>query len=306
MVCGAHTFMGRPPPPGGPGRAVRRDPGTLIPRGAVTPRHVQADRRRYRDRRRWSFASGVDHGDWVMVEQSRRPATRRGAHAGDARRAAQGGRHVDDTWFSLGMRGTGRRTSSSTARWCPSTGRCGSERRLARHRGRRRSITALSPAGRATLATLLRRLHRRDQRAGSEPSSRRPARASTPIAGEAKVRAPASSGGSPCARAEIAHAWTLAQQNCDLLEEAMRHDPPMPPRHVPRPRWDAPMRPSCAGGRPSGSTPAPGPAPPTTATSAADVPRRVDHHASRHVDSNTTLEMQGKVLLGVEQVDALI
>ena len=40
-------------------------------------------------------------------------------------------------------------------------------------------------------------------------------------------------------RAEIADMWTLANLNCDLLEEAMRHDPPMPTAARAQARWNA-------------------------------------------------------------------
>src|SRR4029079_13281906 len=41
------------------------------------------------------------------------------------------------------------------------------------------------------------------------------------------------------ASAEIACAWALTQQNCDLLEQAMRHDPPMPIAVRAHARWNA-------------------------------------------------------------------
>jgi 3-hydroxy-9,10-secoandrosta-1,3,5(10)-triene-9,17-dione monooxygenase len=41
------------------------------------------------------------------------------------------------------------------------------------------------------------------------------------------------------ASAEIACAWALTQQNCDLLEQAMQRDPPMPIAARAQARWNA-------------------------------------------------------------------
>src|SRR5262249_17949936 len=41
------------------------------------------------------------------------------------------------------------------------------------------------------------------------------------------------------ASSEIACAWSLTQHNCDLLEQAMRHDPPMPIAARAQARWNA-------------------------------------------------------------------
>jgi 3-hydroxy-9,10-secoandrosta-1,3,5(10)-triene-9,17-dione monooxygenase len=107
MVWGAHTFvLGRF------SKACQEEvfgaspdvllPGTLAPQGSV-----EAMAGGWRLNGRWQFASGVDHGPWLLLGAA-------GEKDGSGRRAAP--RHVvvpksdmvvDDTWHTLGMRGTG-------------------------------------------------------------------------------------------------------------------------------------------------------------------------------------------------------
>ncbi|MGK2914423.1 MAG: acyl-CoA dehydrogenase family protein [Porticoccaceae bacterium] len=78
-----------------------RIPGTLASQGRAT--RVDDG---WRLQGRWQFASGVDHGDWLMI----------GAIADQLPESPDRALHVivpkrdivvDDTWFTLGLRGTG-------------------------------------------------------------------------------------------------------------------------------------------------------------------------------------------------------
>jgi alkylation response protein AidB-like acyl-CoA dehydrogenase len=78
-----------------------RIPGTLAAQGKAAT--VDGG---WRLSGRWQFCSGVDHGDWLLI----------GAHADHLPDAPDRSLHVvvpraevvvDDTWFSLGLRGTG-------------------------------------------------------------------------------------------------------------------------------------------------------------------------------------------------------
>ena len=106
MVSNAHCWMvGSFPVPCQDevfaGGADIRVPGTLAAQGKA--RRVDGG---WRLDGRWQFASGVDHGDWVMV----------GAIADHLPESPERGLHVvvpkadvfvDDTWHTLGLRGTG-------------------------------------------------------------------------------------------------------------------------------------------------------------------------------------------------------
>lgn len=107
MVCGAHTFVvARFPKPcrdevfaGDPDVLL---PGTLAPQGRVS----RADGGWILNGR-WQFGSGVDHGPWLLLGAM-------GEKGPDGRRSPpvhvvvpKSDVVVDDTWFTLGMRGTG-------------------------------------------------------------------------------------------------------------------------------------------------------------------------------------------------------
>jgi alkylation response protein AidB-like acyl-CoA dehydrogenase len=78
-----------------------RIPGTLAAQGKAT--RVDGG---WRLNGRWQFASGVDHGDWVMigaVADHLPESTDRALHVV----APKADVFVDDTWHTLGLRGTG-------------------------------------------------------------------------------------------------------------------------------------------------------------------------------------------------------
>lgn len=118
MVCGAHTFvLGRYR------QACQEEvfgdsPDVLIP-GALAP---QGRARRVAGGwvldGRWQFGSGVDHGRWVVlgaqtidVEEHGIPAVHLVIPSSDVT--------IDDTWHTLGMRGTGSKDIVADAVFAP-------------------------------------------------------------------------------------------------------------------------------------------------------------------------------------------
>ncbi|MGK0424980.1 MAG: alkylation response protein AidB-like acyl-CoA dehydrogenase, partial [Ilumatobacter sp.] len=72
---------------------------------------------------RWQFASGVDHGDWLLI----------GAIADELREndfpglrliVAKSDIEVDDTWYTLVLRGSGSKMLLLMACSCHHIGRC--------------------------------------------------------------------------------------------------------------------------------------------------------------------------------------
>ena len=107
MVSNAHVWIVGSFPPAcqaevfaaGPSVVV---PGTLAAQGRAT--RVDGG---WRLSGRWQFASGVDHGDWLMIgavaDQRLPESGERGIHVV----APKVDVTVDDTWYTLGLRGTG-------------------------------------------------------------------------------------------------------------------------------------------------------------------------------------------------------
>jgi len=107
MVCGAHTYVaGRYPEKcqeeifeGNPDVLI---PGTLAPQGSA--RKVDGG---WLVSGRWQFGSGVDHGSWLLL------GAKCVAEDGEAPLppihvfAPKAEIEIDDTWHTLGMRGTG-------------------------------------------------------------------------------------------------------------------------------------------------------------------------------------------------------
>lgn len=106
MVSNAHVWMVGNFPPACQAEVFAdgpdvRVPGTLASQGRAT--RVEGG---WRLDGRWQFASGVDHGDWLMI----------GAIADKLPDSSNRALHVvvpkcdvvvDDTWYTLGLRGTG-------------------------------------------------------------------------------------------------------------------------------------------------------------------------------------------------------
>jgi alkylation response protein AidB-like acyl-CoA dehydrogenase len=107
MVCAAHTFVVGRFPQECLTDVFAESPDVLIP-GALAPqgraRKVPGG---WMLNGRWQFGSGVDHGPWLLMgamtedgdEKSAIPAVHLVMPTSDL--------SVDDTWYTLGMRGTG-------------------------------------------------------------------------------------------------------------------------------------------------------------------------------------------------------
>lgn len=306
MVCSAHSFIAGRLPFEGQLEVFGSDPGMLIP--GVPSRQGTCAKAEggYVLDGRWAFASGVDHGDWVMVGS-------RGVR-NDAGEPSQGmivvvpkdEITIDDTWFTLGMRGTGSKDVVFDQVFVPE------------HRAVPMAAAGLGtvegvdiPLYRlpisATLATMLCGSLVGMSELGLElfldqTRSRRDA-----YAGHEKAQSVGLQRRVAEASAEVNHAWILVQQNCDLLEAAMDQERPMPVEARARVRWNAAYAAELC--RRSSDRLFAG----AGANAARDdnTLQRVfrdlntaTHHAI--VDFDSMIEMQGKMLLGVEQPDALI
>ena len=306
MVCAAHTFIAGRMAPEAQAELFDGHPGMLIP---GTPSRQGTAMRvpgGYELNGRWPFASGADHGDWVMVgAQGIRDADGKSTPAllvvlpkADVT--------IDDTWFTLGMRGTGSKDIVLDGVFVPE------------HRA-----VPMNTAFLGTVPDVDRPLYRL-------PIG--PSLATMllgPIVGMSEAgldrfvavtrdRVDAYTGGRKAeqaglqrrvaeARAEIAHAWSLAMQNCDLLEHAMHFEPPMPVEQRAQVRWNAAYAAELC--RRAAERLFAG------AGAGAAHDRNVNQRTYRDVntathhamlDFDTALEIQGKVLLGVDQVEAMI
>src|SRR6185369_133368 len=107
MVCAAHTFIAGRLPRRGQDEIFGTDPGMLIP-VVPSPRGTcQRTRGGYILNGRWPYASGADHGDWVLIGCR---GTRNEASESCPSLIVvmpKANVVIDDTWFTLGMRGTG-------------------------------------------------------------------------------------------------------------------------------------------------------------------------------------------------------
>lgn len=107
MVCGAHTFV-LGSFPDACQEEVFADPDVLIAGTLASQGTVERVDGGWRLDGRWQFCSGVDHSPWLLI------GARQVKDEGDADRirnahvvVPKADLVVDDTWFTLGMRGTG-------------------------------------------------------------------------------------------------------------------------------------------------------------------------------------------------------
>jgi alkylation response protein AidB-like acyl-CoA dehydrogenase len=107
MVSNAHVWMVGSFPPACQAEVFADGPSVVVPGTLAAQGRATRVDEGWRLSGRWQFASGVDHGDWLMM----------GAVA-DERLPESGDRAlhvivpkadviVDDTWFTLGLRGSG-------------------------------------------------------------------------------------------------------------------------------------------------------------------------------------------------------
>jgi alkylation response protein AidB-like acyl-CoA dehydrogenase len=107
MVCGAHTFVLGSFPEACQ-EEVLADPDVLIAGTLASQGTVERVDGGWRLDGRWQFASGVDHSPWLLI------GARQVKDEDDADRirnahvvVPKADLVVDDTWYTLGMRGTG-------------------------------------------------------------------------------------------------------------------------------------------------------------------------------------------------------
>lgn len=306
MVCGAHTFIAGRMPRQGQDEVFGTDPGMLIPgvpSRQGTARKVAGG---YVLNGRWSYASGADHGDWVMLGSRGIRNEANEPCPGMLVVIPKADVVIDDTWYTMGMRGTGSKDVVLDEVFVPAhravdmaTAWVGTVDGV-EHPLYRLPISA-------TLATMLcgtivGMSERGLQHYIEQAATRRDA-----YTGEAKRNSVGLQRRVAEADAEIAHAWALVQQNCSLLEDAMEHDPPMPAERRAQVRWNASYAAELCRRATDRLFTGAGAGASHDANALQRVFRDLNtstHHAM--LDFDATLEVQGKVLLGVEQPDAMI
>lgn len=106
MVTNAHSFMIGSFPVACQDEVFGNDPDARIPGTLVAQGEARRADGGWRVSGRWRFASGIDHGDWVILgvtcDQPSSPQHKR-VHVV----VPKADLTVDDTWFTLGLRGTG-------------------------------------------------------------------------------------------------------------------------------------------------------------------------------------------------------
>ncbi len=306
MVCAAHTFIAGRMPRRGQDEIFGGNPGMLIPGVPSLRGTCQRSPGGYILNGRWPYASGADHGDWVLVG-----CRGIGNDAGEAcpslivvmpKRDVV----IDDTWFTLGMRGTGSKDVVLDKVFIPEHYAVllieaqlgtvpGVDIPLYRLPIRPALATML-------LGTIVGMAERGLQLFVDQTRTRRDV-----YTGAMKVDSPGMHRRVAEASAEITCAWALTQQNCDLLEQAMRHDPPMPTATRAQIRWNAAYATELCRRASNRLFEGAG------AGAAHDSHvmqiffrdmNTATHHAMLDFDSN--VEIQGKSLLGVQLNDAMV
>jgi alkylation response protein AidB-like acyl-CoA dehydrogenase len=106
MVCGAHSFVLGGFPPACQEEVFGSDPGVLIAGTLASQGEARRSGGGWVVTGRWQFCSGVDHSPWLLVGAGHReagPEDPANVHVVVPTADVE----VDDTWFTLGMRGTG-------------------------------------------------------------------------------------------------------------------------------------------------------------------------------------------------------
>jgi len=104
VVINAHAFVLASFPPQCQEEVYGPNPNVRIPGTLATQGKARAVNGGWIVNGRWQFASGVDHGHWLLIgalQETDGPP--RGVHLVLPRKDVA----VDDTWFTLGLRGTG-------------------------------------------------------------------------------------------------------------------------------------------------------------------------------------------------------
>ena len=306
MVCAAHTFIAGRLPRRGQDEIFGTDPGMLIP-GVPSPRGTcQRTKGGYILNGRWPYASGADHGDWVLI------GCRGIRNAADESCPSlivvmpKADVVIDDTWFTLGMRGTGSKDVVLDNVAIPEHYAVPmAEAQMGTVPGVESPLYRLPirPAlATMLLGTIVGMAERGLQTFIDQTRTRRDVYTGTMKVDSAGMQRRVAE-----ASAEIACAWALTQQSCDLLEQAMRHDPPMPIAARAQVRWNAAYATHLC--RQAANRVFEG----AGAGAAHDSHvlqgffrdmNTATHHAMLDFDSN--VEIQGKSLLGVELNDAMV
>lgn len=306
MVCAAHTFIAGRMPRRGQDEIFGGNPGMLIPGVPSLRGTCQRTKDGYILSGRWPYASGADHGDWVLVGC-------KGIRndAGDPCPSLivvmpKKDSVIDDTWFTLGMRGTGSKDIVLESVFIPEHYAVPMiEAQLGTVAGV--DIPLYRLPIRPSLATMLLgtivgMAERGLQLFIDQTRTRRDV-----YTGTMKVDNPGVQRRVAEASVEINCAWALTQQNCDLLDEAMLRDPPMPASGRAQIRWNAAYatelcRRACNRlfeGAGAGAA---------HDSHAMQIFFRDMNTATHHamLDFDTNVEIQGKSLLGVELNDAWV
>jgi alkylation response protein AidB-like acyl-CoA dehydrogenase len=306
MVCGAHTFIIGRFPQQCQDEVFAADPGRLIPGVPSTHGTCRPADGGLLLNGRWAFCSGVDHGDWILLGSRGVPGDNGEPTPAMLVVVPRADLTVDDTWYTLGMRGTGSKDVVAENVFVPD------------HRSVR-----MGPAFLGTVSGVARPLYRLP--IGATLATM----ALGTIIGiaeymldsfieQTRTRVDAYTGEQKALRAgiqfraaeasaEIAHARSLASRSCDLLEDALNHPPPMETAERAEVRWNAAYGNELCRRATDRLFAGAG----AKAAYDANVLQRFfrDIHTSTHhaiLDFDTALEMRGKLLLGVEQFDALI
>ncbi len=306
MVCGAHTFIAGRMPRLGQDDLFGTDPGMLIP-GVPTPRGTcQRTRGGYVLNGRWPYASGADHGDWVLLGCK---GVRNEADESCPSLLVvlpKANAVIDDTWFTLGMRGTGSKDIVLEKVFIPEHyAVVMGDAQLGTVAGV--DIPLYRLPIRSTLATMLLGTIVGMAERGlalfvEQARTRRDA-----YTGTEKVQSPGLQRRVAEASAEISCAWALTRQNCDLLEEAMRQSPPMPTAARAQVRWNAAYATELCRRASNRIFDGAGAGAANDDNALQTFFRDMNtatHHAM--LDFDTTVELQGKSLLGLQLNDAIV
>lgn len=306
MVCAAHTFIAGRLPRRGQDEIFGGDPGMLIPGVPSLRGTCERCPGGYILTGRWPYASGADHGDWILV--GCRGIANEAGEACPSLIVVMPKAHavIDDTWHTLGMRGTGSKDLVLDRVFIPEHYAVSLiEAQMGTVPGVEVPLYRLPI--RPTLATMLLgtivgMAERGLQLFIDKTRGRRDV-----YTGTMKVDSPGLQRRVAEASVEINCAWALTRQNCDLLEEAMRHDPPMPTATRAQMRWNAAYATELCR-RASNRLFEGAGAGAAHDSHALQIFFRDMNTATHHamLDFDTNVEIQGKILLGVELNDAWV
>ncbi len=306
MVCGAHTFIVGRFPRECQDEVFGPDPGGLIPGVPSTQGTSRPTEGGWILDGRWAFCSGVGHGDWILLGS-------RGVRGADGERAPamlgvvpKADVVIDDTWYTLGMRGTGSQDVVVDNVFVPAHRSVRmSEAWLGTVPGVDSSLYRL-PIG-PTLATMAFGTIVGIAERGLEAFIERTMTRVDAYRGDRKVDRAGLQFRMAEASGEIAHARALASRCCDLLDSAMEQRSPMPTPERAESRWNAAYGTELCRRATDRLFAAAGASAAYDTSSLQTFFRDINTSAHHGIlDFDTALEMKGKLLLDVEQAEAFI